>query len=358
MYDLFNSTYSGSGKTFPIIKLRTNRAVVQRELARVCSFYRAKPTDADESHVITQLIKILNISIKRDNESTIQACVDRVPEVSKILGLVHPYNSRPVERRGEFYNNHVREIIILDESTVVNLPVVKRQWPVINPIRIVTHPFNDINFHLCNGKYPIPKDGYAVFVVNVPLLILQYKFWVLDCIDKGRSEIRPSRFVGQVLIPNMIGAHMDVCYINRAMDVYRGKLVPVMKRAHPVSIVDITQHVDDTIDSQIAILNQQVADINGFYTVFPAMVRENWLASIQVPDIAPNQNVRWAMVLSTLRYINFLVDYYHEKDPNRLRVISNRIIRSIRSMDNNKEFKDVTTMVGGNMLANIRQKVF
>lgn len=357
MYDLFNSTYRGSGKTFPIVKLRTNRAVIQRELARVCSFYRARPSDVDEAHVITQLIKILNVSVRRDNTSTIQACVDRTPEVAKILGLVHPYNNRPIEQRGVFYNDHVREIIILDETTPINVEVLHRQWAVINPIRILTHPFNDINFHLCNGKYPVSKDGYAVFVVNVPLLILQYRYWVKDMVAKERSEIRPARFVGQVIVPNMMGAHMDVAYINRAMDTYRGKLVPVMKRVHPVSIVDITKHVDETIDSQLAILNLEVSDLNNFYTLFPAMMRENWLASIQVPDIAPNQNVRWAMVLSTLHYINFMVDYYHEKEPARLRAISGRIYRSIRSMENNKEFKSITTMAGGAMLNNIKSKV-
>lgn len=356
MYDLFNSNYRGSGKTYPIIKLRTNRAVIQREIARVCSFYRARPVSSKEDHVIAKLINVLNVSVKRGDMETIQACIDRTPQVAKILGFVHPYNNRPLEMRGEFYNDHTREIIILDESTPINLEVVKRQWPVINPIKILTHPFNDINFHLCNGKYPVSKDGFAVLVVNVPLLILQYRYWVNDQLSKGLSEIRPSRYVGQCLVPNMMSAHMDIAYINRAMDTYRGKLVPVMKRCHPVSIVDITNHVDESIDSQVKILNIEVLDIHNFYSSFPALVRENWLASIQVPDIAPNQNVRWAMVLSVLRYIDFMVDYYYEKDPNKLRVINNRIFRSIQIMSNNKEFKEVTTMTAGLLLSNIKLK--
>lgn len=356
MYDLFNSSYRGSGKTYPIIKLRTNRAVIQREIARVCAFYRARPVDSDEQHVITQLINVLNVSLKRDDTSTIQACVDRTPEVAKILGLVHPYNNRPTERRGVFYNDRVREIIILDETTPVSPDVIKQQWPVINPIRILTHPFNDINFHLCNGKYPVSKGGFAVFVVNVPLLILQYRYWANNQQKKGLSEIRPSRYVGQCIIPNMLSAHMDVSYINRAMDTYKGRMVPVMARCHPVSVVDITRHVDESIESQLKILDLEVLDIHNFYSSFPAIMRANWLATIQVPDIAPNQNVRWAMVLSVLTYVNFMVDYYYVKDPNKLRIFNNRIFRSIQSMSNNKEFKEITTMVGGDMLANIKLK--
>ena len=150
---------------------------------------------------------------------------------------------------------------------------------------------------------------------------------------------------------------MDVTYINRAMDTYYGKLSPVMRRVHPVSIVDITQHVDESIDEQVKILTENVIDINNLYTSFPAIVRDNWLVSMDVPDIPPNQNVRWAMALSVLVYINFLVDYYSEKDPNRLRMVSNRIRRSILSMENNKEFKSVTVTTGGMLLSNLKAKL-
>lgn len=354
MYDLFDSSYLGNGKTFPIVKLRTNRAVIQRELGRVCSFYRGKPIDVDESHVISQLIKILHVSVRRDAEQTIQACVDRTPEVAKILGLIHPYNNKPIEHVGVFYNDHVRELILLDETATVNPETVKRVWPLLNSIQILTHPFNDINFHLCNGKYPASKSGYAVFSVNVPLLILQYQQWAIDQKKHGHAEIRVTRFVGQVVIPNMVGAHMNIAYINRAMDIYRGKMVPVMKRHHPVSVVDITQHVDETIESQIKILTDNVLDIHNFYSAFPAVSRATWRESITVPDIAPNQNVRWALSLSVLKYIDFMVEYFHVKDPARLRVISSRLIKDINRMNNNKEFKTLAVTAGGNLIANIQ----
>lgn len=354
MYDLFDSSYSGSGKTYPIVKLRTNRAVIQRELARVCTFYRGKAIDVDESHVISQLIKILHVSVRRDTNATIQACSDRTPEVAKILGLIHPYNNKPLEQIGVFYNTQVRELIMLDETTTINPANIKKVWPLLNSIQILTHPFNDINFHLCDGNYPASKSGYAVFSVNVPMLILQYQHWVADQIARGQQEIRVNRFVGQLVIPNMLGAHMNIVYINRAMDVYRGRMVPVMKRVHPVSVVDITTHVDEIIEEQVKILRGNVLDIHNFYSSFPAISRDNWRQSITVPDIAPNQNVRWAMSLCVLKYIDFMVEYFRHVEPSALRLISSRLIKDINRMQNNKEFKSLAVMAGGNLITNIQ----
>ena len=54
----------------------------------------------------------------------------------------------------------------------------------------------------------------------------------------------------------MMVSHFNVVLINRAMDTYRGRMVPVMKRIHPMSVVDITRNVDDMIDQQVKVLSQ------------------------------------------------------------------------------------------------------
>lgn len=344
MYQILNPNNNGHGRSFAIPNLPTSRAVLLREIQRVMSFYHKQPTLVPVDHILVRVINLLTISMKRSDYSVVDACMERTGQVAKVLGLVHPLNANSVVDAGQFYNNHVNEIIIAHDSDEPDYEVVKSSWYTMSAVKILTHPFADINMHLCNGRYPSTgTGGYAVFVIDTPLLMLQYKYWQKRSINAGQvNSISPRHFVSQMVIPNLLIEHLDVCFINRAMRTYRKQATPFMTKVHPIQLANYQPKVDELIDHQVKALNDHPVDIRNTYTLFPAVLKASWLSSIQIPDIVPNMHTRWALELAALPYIDFLVEVVSDRNPQMVRQVSGEIRRDLRRMENNKEFKHVS----------------
>lgn len=346
MYELFNRNFNGTGKFTPINKVSTLKPCLLRDMNKIIAHYKKQQTEVPRSHLIVQLIENLNLRHTKTDDGIINGCLDRASHVCKQLGVVHTSNPNPSPMSGIFYSNHVNEIIIIDEAQIVDVDSVRKQWMNYNPIRIMTHPFNDINMALCDGKYPSSQSGYAVFIINLPLLILQYKYWCLQRVKANIDVFRPGLFVSQLVIPNMLFNHMYISFVNRMIDNYDGKTTPPYKRQHPLSLVDYTTDVDTFIGEQVSILNgPNPVDVHSFYNCFPALLGGKILDLIQVPDIPPTMYTRWALEASSIKYLDFMVRYYKGKGSETMRQFADKILRDIRIMENSREIKTNNTQV-------------
>lgn len=354
MYELFRKTYTGNSKQFPVSRLNSLRPTLIRDLVKITSYYKKQETSVKDSHLIVKLIDFLNVSHKRDSESIVNACIDRTPQACKVLKLIHAYNPNSETHSGVFYNQRVTEIIVADESSIIDHELIKKDWYNLNTIKIVTHPFDDIDMCLCDGKYPHAKSGYAVMYINVPALILQYKYWCENRLRNGNHILEPKFFVSQIVIPNMLFNHTKIAFVNRAMTMYDGRMVPDFRRRHNVSLGNHTETIDAAIKEQLNAYDQGVTDINNFYTLFPAMLGGYWKDHFQVPYIAPTLNVRWTMDMAVAKYVDFLVRYYNKKAHEKLRPISGQIKANIRILQTTKEIARMVNLGGVDYIGSIK----
>lgn len=340
MYQILNPAFSGNNHKVSIQNLSPTRAIVSREIHKVVSYYHKQPTLVNPKHILVQLIDKLMISLKRADFSIVDACMDRTPQVAKALGFVHPLNSNAEIFTGQFYNKHINEIIIVDDSEEPDYELIKTRWFMLSAIKIITHPFNDIDMNLCDGKYPsYNTSGTAGFIVNVPMLMLQYKYWIKRGLaaESSTAILSPRHFISQLVIPNLLSEHLDICFINRAMTIYRQKPVPLMYKRHPFQMADYTSRVDEIIEQQVEAFRKAPFDTRNFYTLFASLLKESWLLSIKLPDIAPTINTRWALELYSLPYILFMCEVLSNKDVSKLDDIRGRIKRDVKILSNNKE---------------------
>lgn len=357
MYEIFKRQYRGDKKTFQVLAINNLKPNLKRDYGKIAAYYRKQENVVDRSHLIVQLLEYLNLSHKRDEFSIISACVDRAPELAMKLGLIHPYNSKPQSFNGVFYNQNVREVIVLDETTSVDVAFVRRHWFNINSIRIMTHPYSDFSGGLCDGKYPYSNGGVAVMYINLPLLMLIYKFWCHERERQGLHVFKKEIFVYQVVIPNMLFNHVNVALINRAIEVYNGKSVPDYRRLHPVSTSDYSIAIAEVIGLQLKLLEPEMPDVNNFFDMIPsALGGDTWKDAMVIPDIAPTMHTRWAMELSVLPYVSFMLDYYSKsKNPRVLRNITYDMRKDIRAMETNNEIAAISRLGSSNHLQNIKR---
>lgn len=356
MYQILNPNNKGRGRRVPIQNLSTSRAVILREVQRVTSYYHKQPNLVAVDHILVRVINLLTISMKRNDYGVVDACMDRTPQVAMTLGLVHPLNSDVTGHTGHFYNNHVNEIIIAHDSDEPDYDLLKRSWYSMSAIKIITHPFADMNMHLCDGKYPSNGEGgYAVIIIDTPMLMLQYKYWRQRAMNNGGTvdTLSARHFISQMVIPNMLLEHLDICFINRAMRSYRKQASPFRRKVHPNQIVDFSPKADEVIDQQVAALQDGQVDINDLYTMFPAMLKESWLSSIKLPDVVPNLNTTWALDMATLPYINFLLEVMAVSNPTMIRQVAGELRRDLRRLSTTKEIDNMST----NMLSLLKLRL-
>lgn len=355
MYEMFKVDTRRGSANFPIPRIATLRPILTREMIKVISYYRKLEAEVPRTHLIVKLIENLNISIKRDEFSIASAVMDNAQHSAQILGLVHPYNPKPIRHQGVFYNNSISEIIVAQDFSNVDYAWLKRNWQIVNSIHIATHPFSDVDYGMCNGKYTSSKAGLAVFYIDIPTMMIQYKHWCEDRLAKRNNNLKPGIFVSQIVIPNMISNHMDLCLINRAFDMHEGKVVPRMRRQHPVSLGDHTELVDEVCGKMSHLWTTgEPVEPTHFFSMFPSILKDTLKDSFKIPDIAPNINTRWAMELSVMKYVDFMVRFYNQREPNKLRQISSKIRRDIQSLETTKETRQYIGLGGVDYLRSIK----
>lgn len=354
MYELFKSHGHKGSAQYAIPKANQVKSLMTREISRVVAHYRKIESEVPRTHLLVKLIEMLNVSYKRDEFSIESACSDNLRSVSALLGLVHAYNPKPHSHTGVFYNNGITELIVANGFNDVPHGWLKKNWHVANTIQIATHPFSDLDYALCNGAYPHNKPGYAVFYINVPALIIQYKYWCMSRLAKGVHVLKPGIFVSQLVIPNMLANHMDLCVVNRAFETYDGLSGSRMRRFHQISLSDHTDMVNEVCVNMKNIWSSaEPVEPAQFYSAFPNVFKDTLKDSFKIPDVVPNTNTRWALELSVLKYIDFMVKYYHKREPSKLRQVSGKIKRDIQTLETNKETQHY--MVGGmNYLRSIK----
>lgn len=332
MYQLLSSFHVGKGIHVEMLDAQRHRSLINREMAKITNYYKAKKLEVASSHLIVQVIKNLNLSLLRDDYSTIDASKERCAEMCQKLGLVHQYNSNPQEFPGMFYNKFIREFVIGNDLHEPNLRHFKFNWRRINSVRVCCHPYSDIDMNLPNGKYPSNKSGYSVIDINIPALMLQYKYWAKSRLakDETKVNIRPELFVGSVVIPNMLVSHMNVCFVNRFMDVSRGVMVSVMKRVHQIGTNDITRNIDALVETQLKIYNQYKPGEHDFYKITTTIMGNNFLSQVKPPPHVPNINMRIFILLACTPYVKFLFDFIKTRGGNIERATKDKIVRSVR----------------------------
>lgn len=357
MYQLLQPKPDGQNNRVTLQNLSAHRSVMLRELHKVISHYHRRPRLTDPQHILVRIINLLTISFKRSQYSIVDACMERTEVVARQLDLAHPLNSNAVTKTGEFYNNKVEEVIVLNDSDEPDYDNIKAHWQTISAIRILTHPFADIDMNLCDGRYPtsVSEGGYAVIVIDTPILMLQYRHWVEKGLQGGinMDSLDPRYFVSQICIPNLLIEHMDICFINRAIRIYKGEPVPMRVKVHPTQVLDYSPRVDDLIEQQVDILKEYRINAGDVLTLFPAVLKSDWYSSIKIPTIPPNINTRWVLELAALPYLTFILLVYADRNPAFIRPLRNTIKRDARALGNNKEVRHLLQTPLKNVLDNL-----
>lgn len=334
MYTLFNITEDDREHRLSIPKFKHVKSVLTRQTQDVIDYYRFHNRNIPSNHLLIRLIYSLNVSLERDLLSYVGAVQDKTGKLAKTYKLIHPTNQNVETWDGTFYNKNTAEYIIASEEDF-NVTVAWDKWRSIVPVKVHSHPFNDMSIGIPNGEYPEHlRKGPAVISINIAMLALQFRAWVHHVRNKKDYSLSIESFIYNYVIPNMIKRHTEICLINRTIATYHGEPLSGFTKVHPFHVSDYSDKVDEILVKRDSYLDRRKTSFNQIYLVFDTLYFSTWAKVLRLPDIAPTRHTRWIFLLSYLPYIHFYLTVILKQDSRLDRQLAFSIQRHISYMNN------------------------
>lgn len=305
MYDLFKGSpsHKTSGYVFP--ELLYVRRTYVRLIDDVKSYYRRYPKYVDPKNILGNIL--LHIPLKPELDDTAYAgyVEDTSDSLIKAFGLVASNSRGGSFRKGMTLGKNTSEVIIAhSESFDVNN--LRQSWRELTPFHYLYHSRTDLNLPIMNNQ--TPGKGYGVAALNLPMLAVQYRYWLRFNLDKDTPQKEAvHRFIGSYVLPNAINSFLDIAFFNRLARGAQGIGSPTYPTPHPFYLTDMTPRVERLITTVNAASVQRVKDIEQLAWATPVLSGENLYQTAYIPKDPVTRQNEWAIVLARLPYIRYLV---------------------------------------------------
>lgn len=308
MLDLFLSTASTQVTTQSDPAFHYLRAAYRREVADVVSYYHQRVYAVKNNHFLARLLNTLAVPMEYEIAQYARVAETRGTYVANSFRMTSELTAGTVFD-GHFYGPGGSEII-LHRDCYFDPVKADLHWPHIAAVHVHRHPQSHLGFLLPNGRETCSETGVSVVSVNVGLLAVQYRGFILQQYRKtaGVSLLGLNHFIHMYVLPNMLYRHADYVLMNRLMNLYYGAPLGQAYRTHPFLLYDYHQKLDQSLGFYLKRLQKKSLDFSSVLKSLPALYTENQEEALQLPDYAPTRQVEWALLVARLPTIQFLID--------------------------------------------------
>jgi hypothetical protein len=307
MFDLFQRRAGMSSPQYTPPNWDYVRSQLRTNIQRAKKYFSTYPSAVAGEHILAKLITAVAIPMNMDL-SRYYDNVDRVSlDVTMALFLTSSISFGRVTK-GNFFGSH--EIIVADFGKI-DPDYVHDHWREATSVTVEYHPYCDIKCLLPEGKsYPEHADKVSVIKVNLGMLMVQYRAFCME--EEAISEITNDakrtlyQFVRMHVLPNMLDSYIDHAILNRIQHLIDGQGMDVNKTSLPVALFDIAARLDQSLEQEISYYGKAGRDYQTLLNAIPLISSWRAIDLLQMPDIAPTQQVMWALGLSRLPRIKLL----------------------------------------------------
>jgi hypothetical protein len=285
---------------------------LRANVGQVIRYYRGNPQAVKGDHLLVRLIQTAAMPLSMSYERY-YANVDAISlDLSMPLKLTSSLYKGQIWD-GVFYGPGSDEIIIAHTDSF-NIDKAYKDWQNVTPVRVLRHAKSDLYLNLPDGQHNTTESGTAVIAVNIPLLMCQYyafrQSYMIGA-EEGMDTRSIMMFVHMYVLPNMLFSHLDQALFNRIQRL--ADLTPMGQtlRKHPFALIDYSQKLDQCYTAVLQNLRGQEKDLVGILQSVPAAARKNMEEAMQVPDMAPTRQVMWALAVSRLPMLDFVLGQTH-----------------------------------------------
>lgn len=270
----------------------------------VKSYYRQAPKYVESTNLIALLIQQFVVNMHLDDDQWISQIERQATGVARNLGLVSAINKGKIFMKGITLGPHSEEIAIASYERFKREGLGKI-WRDLKPVRYLYHTRTDVSLPIMNNT--TPGRAHGVISINIPMLMAQYRYWLRYQKSLGIVQFENVyRFVGAIVLPNMIESFLDIAFFNRIDRESQGIKNPTFPVQHPFYITDMSERLDKLAAKINFESILKGIEIEGLAYITPMIVKENLFDVMELPREPVTYQNEWALALSRLPFVRYL----------------------------------------------------
>lgn len=284
------------------------------------------------NHLLVKIIRTSEISMEFDDFRYHEIIDEKSKQVAKA------YNLTSETTYGRFHNsvffkNSLNEIILSVNDYANPIESIKN-WKNLKPVVVLEHDDTDLGLPLLNGTKEIYHENPITIGIDIPLLMLMYRGYYFNQKTLNRDlSLDPIKFIANFVIPNIIFSYIDLVIRNRMINLHYGAPNEIFKNKHKISIINYSTNIDK--------INRNILKvIKGNKNYYEAILKN--IPSIYVkpdeqsdmPDYPKTRQVWWALLVSRIRLIRFVIDVGGEKSIPYNKTLLNRFKIDLKRFNN------------------------
>lgn len=333
MYYLFFKRSPIQYGTVKLQEIDYLRRLYERELSNVISYYHNSVYYLKNTQLLVRMLKHVDIPLHYDADRFIEIARARAPYIASQFKLTSDISYGKIFD-GEFYGAGNDEIIIYDES-YINPYKAERNYRNIRAVNVLLHPQANLKLLLPNGKINSTEVGLSVIRIDLALLAFQYRAFMLDKMSYTNMNegLVENHFIHMYVLPNMLYKHLDIAIMNRIMNLFYGAPMDDSLNKHPFIVGDYSAKLDKGLLGILKLLKNRRVKYEFMLRMIPGISELDMQYVLKLPDVAMTRQINWAMMLSRLKIIKFLIDLggkeairYNKMDIANLKIYLRRLM--------------------------------
>lgn len=222
-------------------------------LDSVVSWFNKSNYFVRNENVLVQIINTLGIETSWSIPNIIKYVENNIRNVGRSLGVSNAFYIDILSPRIGIIKNTIEIMYINNITNIANSRHIDRtNWSKLQPLRFRNHEFSDLYFN--HPDRIIDGEGsLVVYDIDVVMLMIMFKFYVEDRMDKG-VYISVAEFIGAYVLGNSIHSLADIAILNNYLD--KGNIILKSKQYVSTSMVAMnTTRLDRIVD--LSILNDE-----------------------------------------------------------------------------------------------------
>lgn len=311
MYHIFNNERILNGSITKVGSFDLVERTYHKSIKSIIDYYQSRVYTVASNHLLSRILTTFSIPLSYSEDRFVDVAFARSPYVAKYFNITSDISYGKLTK-GVFYNDCDEILLYHDEYFDYDETI--NDWKNIQSVKVLEHPVSNIGLLLPDGKKNNTETGLVTIVINVPLLLTQYRGFLFDqMLQDDESKLDIPHFIHMYVLPNMLYSHLEIVILNRLMNLHYGAPMGAQLRKHPFPLINY----DSKLDKVLEVINKKLEDINSTYPIMlsniPSVFNTNMVKSLIMPDITPTRQVWWALLISRLRVMKFLIDVSNDK---------------------------------------------
>lgn len=305
MLPIFTDTYNtrGSVSNHPgLARFKELSKITVRDLINYyASNVRAVYGDHPLSQVITHMPTWMTDPVELSDIST-----SRYPYLSRNLGFTTDFNRGSL--KGHKVYPYSDNLIFATHSYISPFKAVSN-WTSLSPVKCFWMDTEQLELSVPDSKKTVTHGLYAMSV-DIPKLTLMYKGYKETESQRRSGELilGPQHFVATHVLPSIVPSQLDMSCISSTIAIYNGTYTNNHRVDEVIYLPTRSTDFENIARKALERLDGSRMQYVHMLQHIPTVFAKDGLEALRLPDFVPTTQVQWAMFITRLKIIDFLLE--------------------------------------------------